>query len=308
MSQRRTHDKGEKDETICCVGDRRRHRNLWWDCRQHGWSLRRDQAGGHLLHERRRTAAGRSAAVLQGRRAGPGDREPEPGGTRARRSQLTLSTVPPDARPSGGTVAFAELRSAHAIRRGQRGPAVGDRARHLAVRVEGLGLRHRLRATTKPDAILAARARSRHQPDRHRRDLRARRIRTHRRPRARRAAAKKRSSRRRCCRSCRPRGTSRSTGATSARATRHRRDRPVPDPLAQPGRADRAADGGHAPAPGRRASSTDVGVSNFSLARWQAAEAALGSPVLSNQVQYSLVAAQARRRAGARTRRRTIGS
>jgi aryl-alcohol dehydrogenase-like predicted oxidoreductase len=33
-----------------------------------------------------------------------------------------------------------------------------------------------------------------------------------------------------------------------------------------------------------------VGVSNFSLARWKAAETALGSPVLSNQVQYSLVA------------------
>jgi aryl-alcohol dehydrogenase-like predicted oxidoreductase len=33
-----------------------------------------------------------------------------------------------------------------------------------------------------------------------------------------------------------------------------------------------------------------VGVSNFSLARWKAAEQALGSPVLSNQVQYSLVA------------------
>jgi aryl-alcohol dehydrogenase-like predicted oxidoreductase len=35
---------------------------------------------------------------------------------------------------------------------------------------------------------------------------------------------------------------------------------------------------------------TEVGVSNFSLARWRAAEEALGSPVLSNQVQYSLVA------------------
>jgi aryl-alcohol dehydrogenase-like predicted oxidoreductase len=31
-----------------------------------------------------------------------------------------------------------------------------------------------------------------------------------------------------------------------------------------------------------------VGVSNYSLERWRAAEAALGSPVLSNQVQYSL--------------------
>jgi aryl-alcohol dehydrogenase-like predicted oxidoreductase len=34
----------------------------------------------------------------------------------------------------------------------------------------------------------------------------------------------------------------------------------------------------------------DVGVSNFGLARWRAAEQALGSRVLSNQVQYSLVA------------------
>jgi aryl-alcohol dehydrogenase-like predicted oxidoreductase len=34
----------------------------------------------------------------------------------------------------------------------------------------------------------------------------------------------------------------------------------------------------------------DAGVSNFSLARWRAAEDALGSPVLSNQVNYSLVA------------------
>jgi aryl-alcohol dehydrogenase-like predicted oxidoreductase len=33
-----------------------------------------------------------------------------------------------------------------------------------------------------------------------------------------------------------------------------------------------------------------VGVSNFSLGRWRAAERALGSPVLSNQVQYSLAA------------------
>jgi aryl-alcohol dehydrogenase-like predicted oxidoreductase len=33
-----------------------------------------------------------------------------------------------------------------------------------------------------------------------------------------------------------------------------------------------------------------VGVSNFSLGQWRAAEQSLGSPVLSNQVQYSLVA------------------
>ncbi len=35
---------------------------------------------------------------------------------------------------------------------------------------------------------------------------------------------------------------------------------------------------------------TNVGVSNFALARWKAAEQALGTPVFSNQVQYSLVA------------------
>lgn len=34
---------------------------------------------------------------------------------------------------------------------------------------------------------------------------------------------------------------------------------------------------------------THVGVSNYSLSRWQAAEGSLGGPVLSNQVQYSLV-------------------
>ena len=33
----------------------------------------------------------------------------------------------------------------------------------------------------------------------------------------------------------------------------------------------------------------EVGVSNYSLDRWRAAEAALGGPVLSNQVSYSLV-------------------
>jgi aryl-alcohol dehydrogenase-like predicted oxidoreductase len=33
----------------------------------------------------------------------------------------------------------------------------------------------------------------------------------------------------------------------------------------------------------------EVGVSNYSLPRWRAAEAALGSPVLTNQVRYSLV-------------------
>jgi aryl-alcohol dehydrogenase-like predicted oxidoreductase len=33
-----------------------------------------------------------------------------------------------------------------------------------------------------------------------------------------------------------------------------------------------------------------VGVSNYSLGRWRSAEAALGGPVLSNQVQYSLAA------------------
>ena len=34
---------------------------------------------------------------------------------------------------------------------------------------------------------------------------------------------------------------------------------------------------------------SEVGISNYSLARWRAAEKALGSRVLSNQVEYSLV-------------------
>lgn len=38
-----------------------------------------------------------------------------------------------------------------------------------------------------------------------------------------------------------------------------------------------------------------AGVSNFSLGRWQRAERALGGPVLSNQVRYSLVARRAER-------------
>lgn len=36
-----------------------------------------------------------------------------------------------------------------------------------------------------------------------------------------------------------------------------------------------------------------VGVSNYSLSRWQEAEAALGGPVITNQVQYSLAVAKA---------------
>jgi aryl-alcohol dehydrogenase-like predicted oxidoreductase len=36
-----------------------------------------------------------------------------------------------------------------------------------------------------------------------------------------------------------------------------------------------------------------VGVSNYSLARWQAADAALGRPVVSNQVHFSLAAPSA---------------
>jgi aryl-alcohol dehydrogenase-like predicted oxidoreductase len=39
----------------------------------------------------------------------------------------------------------------------------------------------------------------------------------------------------------------------------------------------------------RRGLIDHVGVSNYSLSRWRAAEAALGGPVMSNQVQYSLV-------------------
>jgi aryl-alcohol dehydrogenase-like predicted oxidoreductase len=37
----------------------------------------------------------------------------------------------------------------------------------------------------------------------------------------------------------------------------------------------------------------EVGVSNYSVVRWSAAEAALGTRILSNQVEYSLIASSA---------------
>jgi aryl-alcohol dehydrogenase-like predicted oxidoreductase len=52
----------------------------------------------------------------------------------------------------------------------------------------------------------------------------------------------------------------------------------VPDTVIMPGFRRLLAEGGIAAA----------GVSNYSLARWKAADAALGSPVVSNQVQFSL--------------------
>lgn len=52
----------------------------------------------------------------------------------------------------------------------------------------------------------------------------------------------------------------------------------VPDSVIMPGMRD-LLDGGHIGA---------AGVSNYSLSRWQRADAALGRPVISNQVQFSL--------------------
>ena len=84
----------------------------------------------------------------------------------------------------------------------------------------------------------------------------------------------------------------------SARRLGVQPDRPLPGPPAQPG----------GPRPqtmaGMRALQDvglvdHVGVSNYSLDRWRGAEAALGRPVLSNQVQYSPGAPPARGRPAA---------
>ena len=87
----------------------------------------------------------------------------------------------------------------------------------------------------------------------------------------------------------RPRGWVENHGAQERGPPRHRRHRPVPGPLAEP-----VVPIGQQMEGMRRLQQAhviiDAGVSNFSLDRWRAAEHALGSPVLSNQVQYSLVA------------------
>ena len=70
---------------------------------------------------------------------------------------------------------------------------------------------------------------------------------------------------------------------------RDRDDRPLPAAPAQPGRPACHRDGRHAPLLVAAGVVRRVGVSNFSLARWQAAEAAFAGPVLSNQVRYNLV-------------------
>jgi hypothetical protein len=86
----------------------------------------------------------------------------------------------------------------------------------------------------------------------------------------------------------RPRRSS-SSAAWPAPTARRAHDRPLPGPPAQPDcrrRHDHARYAGTA----RRRPVEDVGVSNYRLERWQRAEVALGAPVLSNQVQFSLVA------------------
>ena len=89
--------------------------------------------------------------------------------------------------------------------------------------------------------------------------------------------------------------------ASAAPAAPHAR--PLPGPPAQPARR-RPARPCPACAPCRpRASSTRSASRNYSLDRWQDAESALGSRVISNQVQYSLVVARPRARAAALRRR-----
>ena len=174
------------------------------------------------------------------------------------------------------------------VRRGRRGPAVGRRARHLAVRLARVGLRRRPTPTATAPAIVQPVARSRRQPVRHRRDLRLRPLRADPGAGPRRSGATRPSSppsSSRCCRSTR---SSTRRARASAAPAGDRRHRPLPAALAQPGRAAPGDDARLAQLQ-REGLVRHVGVSNFSLAQWQEAEAALGGPVLSNQVRYSLI-------------------
>ena len=143
-------------------------------------------------------------------------------------------------------------------------------------------------ADVEAGRILERAARSRRQRDRHRGDLRARQLGAHRRQsvgdRRKEAFVATKvlpiAADRRLRREARPQ---------QCAAARHRRDRPLPGALAEPGRADRTTDGRHASPPAR--GRDHRGRRQQLLAdRWRAAEQALGTPVLSNQVQYSLVA------------------
>ena len=172
--------------------------------------------------------------------------------------------------------------------RSRRGQGVGRRPGDVAVRVGGVGLRRRLRRG-RGDGHRRPGPRPGRQPDRHRRGLRS-------------AGGRSASSAGRIFRAA-GRGVRRHQGVAGGpaggvgrgaqgqgqrRTAGHRDPRPLPGALAEPLVPLRSTMAGM-----RRLQDAGVvrhvGVSNFSRDRWQAAEEALGAPVLSNQVRYSLV-------------------
>ena len=167
---------------------------------------------------------------------------------------------------------------------------LGDRARHVAVRLARVGLRARVRrARGGRDRREGQRRWGSPCSTRRRSTASAAASASWAGRCATRAARTTSSSRRRCSRCCPPRRSSQQRGVASAHRLGVRTidlyQVHQPNPLVGDATTMR----------GMRALRDvglvdDVGVSNYRLARWQRAEAALGAPVLSNQVQFSLVA------------------
>src|SRR6516165_4161778 len=160
-----------------------------------------------------------------------------------------------------------------------------NRLGHLAIRVTRVGLRRQL----------CRRRRARHRAARpglggdafrHRRDLRVRQERADPRRGTRRRARRGRGGQQGLPGGSLPRRDQapRARECAAARPRRiplyqiHQPNPVVPDSVIMPGMRD-LLDGGKIGA---------AGVSNYSLARWQRADAALGRPVISNQVHFSL--------------------
>ena len=154
----------------------------------------------------------------------------------------------------------------HEVRRGERGAAVGDRRRLLAVRLERLGLRPRLRVDG--DRHRAPGARPRRQPHRHRRDLRPRACPRRSSAGPSRGAATRRSSRRRSGPCCPTADEDLRARPALVDAPRHRR-RSTSTRCTGPTRSSRSPRRWPACGACRTTASSDhVGVSNFSAERW----------------------------------------
>ena len=225
---------------------------------------RRDRLHAHEVHGRaapgRRVVeelahepAGPHARLLRARRARLLDVEEQRVG--ARRARSPRSALPDRRacratsdrhaalRPTLGSIGHDPEAYARgdALCRSERSPAVGDRARHLAVRVEGLGLRRRVRRQRGRRRSSSARSTSASTSSTPPRSTGAA-IGDDRRPRDRGPARRRVPRDQVACRSRRSPRIVEKHGRASAARLGVERHRPLPDPLAQPGGPDQRAD------------------------------------------------------------------